>query len=158
MLSNILDNVIWASTYMEHFKESETVLVSVGCIIARKRKIAGLTQTQLAERSKVSRASIAAIENCAADPKLTTIIAICAGVSPHAFSELLQELWMEQLKNVGALHEHPHGITEHQNVSAAVPGAVSGAALGALGGPVGMAIGGLLGALLGGGLIDEKDQ
>lgn len=84
--------------------ESALTLGFLGRQLAKHRKIAGFTQAELAVRSKVSRATIASIENGTADPKLTTIIAICEGISPNAWGLLVNDLWMsrvEMIANVG---------------------------------------------------------
>lgn len=142
--------------YSQH---SMDVIASIGHSLAKKRKIAGLTQVQLAEKSNVSRASIAAIENGAADPKLTTIMSICAGISPNAFNQMLQELWMAQLEElIGDSGKNQRDAADVVSVSTRpLESAATGALLGTVGGPVGVAIGGLLGALLGGYLSSEKN-
>lgn len=146
---------------MKEADEAMAVLELVGHNIAKQRKVAGLTQTELAMRSKVSRATIAAIENGAADPKLSTIIAICAGISQGAFTQVLQDMWVSELKQHESNIRLPD-TSETPESGVATGGSVVGLAagqsaaiataiaLGAAGGPIGLAIGGLLGALLSG--------
>lgn len=155
---------------METMEESMAILTFVGHSLAKQRKVAGLTQAELAAKSKVSRATIAAIENGAADPKLTTIIAICTGISPNAWGQLTQEMWLSHLEQLTSLARAEASEQTASPIANAVGsagllgatgtaiGTLSGPALGggivasggmgATGGAVGAALGGLIAALL----------
>lgn len=87
-------------------KESVLILERIGQQLARQRKVAGLTQSELASRSKISRATIAAIENGVADPKLTTVMAICAGISSEAWGLLVHDIWVSNVDGTMASDEN----------------------------------------------------
>lgn len=141
----------------------------IGRKIAAQRKVAGLTQQELAAASKVSRATIAAIEKGSADPKLSTIISICAGISPNAWSELAQGLWAEQvadqMSQLAQVPDQDPAVATDLTATATAVGATASALSGAacvtgvpfLGGIGGVAIiGGVFGAIKN--ALDERDR
>lgn len=125
-------------------KQSMATLEFAGLSLAKQRKVAGLTQAELAVTSKVSRATIAAIENGAADPKLTTIISICNGISPSSWGQFMQEMLLfhlEQRSNTGGIAAVAGGAgvvgstaTTGAAISSLSGAALTNASLAALGG------------------------
>ncbi len=144
-------------------EEAMAILEFAGHNLAKQRKIAGLTQAELAARSKVSRATIAAIENGAADPKLTTIIAICAGISPNAWVQLIQDMWQSHVEKLACAAMDHTGVAQEQAAAGgkmlgetsftgsagATMGATLGTAIGSVG-SFGAIVGGVVGAILAG--------
>ncbi|MCU6680481.1 helix-turn-helix domain-containing protein [Leclercia sp. H6W5] len=148
---------------IDTMEEAMAILEFAGHNLAKQRKIAGLTQAELAARSKVSRATIAAIENGAADPKLTTIIAICAGISPNAWVQLIQDMWQSHVEKLACAAMDHAGVAQEQAAAGgkmlggtavtgsagATVGATLGSAIGSVG-SFGAIVGGVVGAILAG--------
>ncbi|MBW3078032.1 helix-turn-helix transcriptional regulator [Bifidobacterium simiiventris] len=61
-------------------EESDGIYPQIGQALVRARKESGLTQDQLAERSRVSRITIARIENARINPSFKTLEALAHGM------------------------------------------------------------------------------
>lgn len=80
------------STQTKRRKPSIVRSVAENLIIARR--VAGLSQHELAQRANLSRATIAKIETGQSDPRLSTItiLAQALGVTPHALISTNEEV------------------------------------------------------------------
>lgn len=71
-----------------------------------------LTQTELAERSKVSRATIAEIESGMADPRLSTLISIAEALNTRPIMLLLDEAAIHAAQEAGIRTSHLSEISQ----------------------------------------------
>ena len=77
---------------------------SLGANLAFAREAAGLTQSDLAERAKTSRATIAQIESGDGDPRISTVGAIADALNVGLFVLLLNK---SDIQKLVSLANHP---------------------------------------------------
>ena len=81
--------VVHASVELPSATEQGTWCAMIGSQLASRRKAAGMTQRDLAEKTGVGQAAISRIESGRANPTLDTLEALCDGLDAHLQARLV---------------------------------------------------------------------